>query len=102
MQSHFRQFLNTPRGKFFLTGGSKPGDPGLNYVLVDEYQDTNPIQAEIYFALASMNPHNLAVVGEDDQVICRFRVGTVEGIVNFEVMCNSKWGILAMRANLLH
>jgi len=34
--------------------------------LVDEYQDTNPIQERIYLALSHQTPHNITVVGDDE------------------------------------
>ena len=54
----------------------------VKYVLVDEYQDTNPIQEDIYFHLAKQ--HNICVVGDDDQALYRFRGASVECMVNFD------------------
>jgi DNA helicase-2/ATP-dependent DNA helicase PcrA len=65
----------------------------LANVLVDEYQDTNPLQELIYLALASRGPHNITVVGDDDQALYRFRGGTVAGMVNFDKACVAKFGI---------
>lgn len=51
-------------------------------VLIDEYQDTNAIQELILGKIAA--PHMyLAVVGDDDQSIYRFRGATVKNILNF-------------------
>ncbi len=53
----------------------------LRVVLVDEYQDTNFLQEQIYLALggrAVRNGGSLAVVGDDDQSLYRFRGATVE------------------------
>ena len=91
MQSKLLDFLETPHGKLFLKGEAKPDDPGLSHILVDEYQDTNPIQTEIYFRLASETPHNLVVVGDDDQSLYRFRGATVESMINFDKMCGNFW-----------
>ncbi len=33
------------------------------------------------------------VVGDDDQAVFRFRVGTVEALINFNHSCESHWGI---------
>ena len=65
----------------------------LTHVLVDEYQDTNPIQESIYLRLADAPPHNITVVGDDDQALYRFRGGTVECMVGFPSACQTRWGV---------
>lgn len=92
LQLKFLDFLRSPRGRHFLEGDNSSDYPGINHVLVDEYQDTNPIQEEIYLQLAQRQPHNLCVVGDDDQALYRFRGGTVEGMVNFDRACQDAWG----------
>jgi DNA helicase-2/ATP-dependent DNA helicase PcrA len=52
------------------------------YVMVDEYQDTNKIQAEIVRLLAYKH-QNLMVVGDDAQSIYSFRGSTIENIRTF-------------------
>jgi DNA helicase-2/ATP-dependent DNA helicase PcrA len=47
-------------------------------LLVDEYQDTNPLQEAIYLTLADHTRAALAIVGDDDQSLYRFRGATVE------------------------
>ncbi len=54
----------------------------FRYILVDEYQDTNVIQAEIVHALASVH-NNLLVVGDDAQSIYSFRAAEIRNILNF-------------------
>ncbi|MEN6405136.1 MAG: ATP-dependent helicase [Thermoguttaceae bacterium] len=51
-------------------------------VLVDEYQDTNTLQAEILYAL-SPEGKGLTVVGDDAQSIYAFRAATVRNILDF-------------------
>ena len=55
-------------------------------ILVDEYQDTNPIQAKLLRLLvATGNGHrNLTVVGDDDQAIYAFRQADVALILDFD------------------
>jgi DNA helicase-2/ATP-dependent DNA helicase PcrA len=53
------------------------------YILVDEYQDTNPAQYEMTKLLASGH-HNLFVVGDDAQAIYGFRGADLQNILNFE------------------
>ena len=51
------------------------------HILVDEYQDTNPIQARLLRLLAS---DDLFVVGDDRQTIYGFRLASVRMILNFD------------------
>lgn len=44
----------------------------FQYIMVDEYQDTNRIQANLFYLLAGENG-NICVVGDDDQSCYRFR-----------------------------
>ncbi|MCX6782286.1 MAG: ATP-dependent helicase [Candidatus Magasanikbacteria bacterium] len=55
----------------------------FQYVLVDEYQDTNRLQASIVKKLASAH-NNLLVVGDDAQSIYSFRAADIENILSFE------------------
>lgn len=54
----------------------------FKYVLVDEYQDTNKIQASLIKLFASMH-HNLLVVGDDAQSIYSFRAADIQNILDF-------------------
>ncbi|HUT22207.1 MAG TPA: ATP-dependent helicase [Candidatus Bipolaricaulota bacterium] len=54
----------------------------FHYILVDEYQDTNHIQAEIIYELASVH-QNVLVVGDDSQSIYSFRAADIKNILNF-------------------
>ncbi|MFH1675540.1 MAG: UvrD-helicase domain-containing protein, partial [bacterium] len=89
-------FLDARRKKNVLSFGDceievldllESGDPGVGsklrkqyeYVVVDEYQDINPLQEKIIFALSKMGenktgpPSNLYAVGDERQSIYRFR-----------------------------
>jgi len=54
----------------------------FDHILVDEYQDTNALQAEILQGMRVRNT-NLTVVGDDAQSIYAFRSATVRNILEF-------------------
>jgi len=57
----------------------------IKYVLVDEYQDTNYIQAEIIQKIVRQNSeYNVMVVGDDAQSIYAFRGANYQNILEFE------------------
>lgn len=55
----------------------------FKYIMIDEYQDTNPAQYEIIKLLGAMH-ENVAVVGDDAQSIYSFRGATIENIFQFQ------------------
>ena len=55
----------------------------LQYIMIDEYQDTNTIQERILLFLAEKH-HNICVVGDDDQGLYRFRGATIRNILEFD------------------
>ena len=66
-------------------GPAKVGDGVrklFDCILVDEYQDTNTLQAEILYGL-SPEGKGLTVVGDDAQSIYAFRAATVRNILDF-------------------
>jgi ATP-dependent DNA helicase UvrD/PcrA len=70
----------------------------FDHVLVDEYQDTNALQATI---LLRMKPdgHGLAVVGDDAQSIYSFRAATVRNILDFPKHFSPPAGIVTLEQN---
>jgi DNA helicase-2/ATP-dependent DNA helicase PcrA len=54
----------------------------FEYILVDEFQDTNFAQNELAIMLAG-NKKNITVVGDDDQSIYRFRGSSISNIIQF-------------------
>ncbi len=56
---------------------------GIRALLVDEYQDTNPLQENIYFTFVELSGASFTIVGDDDQALYRFRGSTVELFADF-------------------
>jgi DNA helicase II / ATP-dependent DNA helicase PcrA len=75
----------------------------LRALLVDEFQDTNYLQEQIYYGLCQNSNAALSVVGDDDQSIYRFRGATVEIFADFEnrvqVALGNNWN--PYRVNLI-
>ncbi len=75
----------------FLLGSSpavKSLLSSINFVMVDEYQDTNYLQAEIVKGLAQHNG-NVMVVGDDAQSIYSFRGANFRNIMDFPKFFNN-------------
>jgi DNA helicase-2/ATP-dependent DNA helicase PcrA len=75
----------------------------IRVVLVDEYQDTNLLQEQIYLELtgyAINNGGSVVVVGDDDQSLYRFRGATVELFVAFPVRVQQRFGFAPATVSL--
>ena len=81
-------------------------DPGLaddiggrfDHILIDEYQDTNRLQAAIVLALKP-GGQGLTVVGDDAQSIYSFRAATVRNILDFPAKFNPPAEVIALERN---
>ena len=72
---YLRDFLNDSAKSHALT-------QSIKYVMIDEFQDTNKLQADIVLGLAKHN-NNIMVVGDDSQSIYSFRGANFKNIMNF-------------------
>ena len=70
----------------------------FDHVLVDEYQDTNRLQASILLALKP-NGRGLTVVGDDAQSIYSFRAATVRNILDFPGHFQPKAQVVTLERN---
>jgi DNA helicase-2/ATP-dependent DNA helicase PcrA len=76
----------------------------LDHVLVDEYQDTNALQAEIVLKLMTENGRlitgkSLTVVGDDAQAIYGFRGATVRNILDFPIQFDPPATVVKLEQN---
>ena len=65
----------------------------LLVLLVDEYQDSNLLQEQIYFELAGACKGALCIVGDDDQSLYRFRGATVDLFRDFPTRYKARFGV---------
>src|SRR5262249_43437675 len=70
----------------------------FDHVLVDEYQDTNRLQARILFGLKPQGG-GLTVVGDDAQAIYAFRAAAVRNILDFPRQFSPPAGIVTLERN---
>jgi DNA helicase-2/ATP-dependent DNA helicase PcrA len=70
----------------------------FDQILVDEYQDTNVVQAEILKALRPLGS-GLTVVGDDAQSIYSFRAAAVENILNFPLQYTPAATVMPLERN---
>lgn len=74
---------------------------GIKALLIDEYQDTNPLQEEIYLGIIATASPLVTVVGDDDQSMYRFRGGSVELFTQFASRCLSATGRQTRRIDMV-
>src|SRR5262249_761201 len=70
----------------------------FDHILVDEYQDTNRLQAAILLALAP-DGAGLTVVGDDAQSIYAFRAATVRNILDFPDQFSPRAAVISLEQN---
>jgi DNA helicase-2/ATP-dependent DNA helicase PcrA len=70
----------------------------FDHVMVDEYQDTNVLQASILMAMKPQG-HGLTVVGDDGQSIYSFRSAQVENILTFPEQFQPHAKIITLNQN---
>ena len=68
------------------------------HILIDEFQDTNTLQAEIVYALKPSG-EGLCVVGDDAQAIYSFRAASIENILQFPSRFDPPAAIVALEQN---
>ena len=92
------QFLNKLKNKDL-----KSFLDDIKIVLIDEYQDTNLLQEDIYFTIAQSalkNDGSITVVGDDDQSLYRFRGATVDLFTNYPKRVKERLDIDVEEINL--
>src|SRR5437879_11811639 len=80
----FDDLLNKAIGGFDnFPGAAEKYSPRFQYVMVDEYQDTNRMQYRLVRHLTRMHD-NVCVVGDEDQSIYSWRGADIQNILSFE------------------
>ncbi|MHB1688334.1 MAG: ATP-dependent helicase [Ignavibacteriaceae bacterium] len=79
---YLRKFL------FDFGSGAKSLLSSIKFVMVDEYQDTNKLQADIVQGLTKLS-NNIMVVGDDSQSIYSFRGANFKNIMDFPKLFNN-------------
>jgi len=74
---------------------------GFQYVMIDEFQDTNNSQMELIYTIINneIDPPNICVVGDDDQGIYKFQGADVSNIYNFEKKYKDEIKIISLTKN---
>ncbi len=62
----------------------------FQYILLDEFQDTNPSQAELINLIADYEKPNIMAVGDDDQAIFEFQGANASNLLDFQERYNAK------------
>ncbi len=88
---YWQQMMAEPALASFIAGR-------FSHVLVDEYQDTNRLQAAIVHALAPQG-RGLTVVGDDAQAIYGFRAAEVRNILDFPAAFDPPARVLTLAQN---
>jgi len=90
----FYDFLGSREAELFLKGDGTDYYPGIYHVFVDEYQDSNPLDEELYFTLAKRSRgKGLTVVGDPNQALYRFRGAVIDCFFRFEDNSLSRLGV---------
>ncbi|MBQ2637876.1 UvrD-helicase domain-containing protein, partial [Candidatus Saccharibacteria bacterium] len=62
----------------------------FQYILLDEFQDTNTSQAELIYLLTDYEKPNIMAVGDDDQAIFAFQGANASNLIEFQQHYDSK------------
>ena len=100
LQATFLGFLEGPSATRFLGPDEERGWKGISHVIVDEYQDTNPVQEAIYMAMCRFGA-SITVVGDDDQALYRFRGASVDAMIGFDERCSTDHPVIGSKDEVL-
>ncbi|MBQ8992023.1 ATP-dependent helicase [Candidatus Saccharibacteria bacterium] len=67
------------------------------YILLDEFQDTNPSQAELIYLLTDYEKPIVMAVGDDDQAICEFQGANASNFIEYQNHYDAK--IITLKNN---
>ncbi|GBD27652.1 Putative ATP-dependent DNA helicase YjcD [bacterium HR30] len=83
-----------------LAAGRKPtGQARFDHILVDEFQDINPLDLALLTAISRSHGAPLTIVGDDDQAIYEWRGASPEFILNPEVHLGGRYETFVLTRN---
>lgn len=80
--------------KTFWTGAAR-----YHHVLVDEFQDINPLDLSLLRAIAEVNKSDLTIVGDDDQAIYEWRAATPDFILSPDKHIKNGYTTIVLETN---
>lgn len=75
------------------------GSAKMDYIMIDEFQDISPLDAQLIFNLQCLNDASLIIVGDDDQAIYEFRGAAPYFILNPEDIFGRRFTTIILDKN---
>ena len=94
-----KYFANIELEKKLTTGKKRSGASKVDYIFIDEFQDTSPLDLSLIANLQKINNAALVIVGDDDQAIYEFRGASPYFILHPEQMFGHKFKTFILDEN---
>ena len=94
-----KYFANIELEKRLQKSPKKTGIAKIDYIFIDEFQDTSPLDISLIANLQKIHNSALVIVGDDDQAIYEFRGATPYFILHPEKIFNTKFNTFILDEN---